>query len=102
MYTELNRLYGKDPLQVVFKEENLFLDQLPFLQFHHFDSTKAKKGGYIHESLIGYANHQLLQKLCRPKSHLAIDCTFSVCPYGFYQLMVVMVRAFSLYLDFGC
>jgi len=44
-----------------------------------------------HEKIIGWGHPNLIRKLKSGQMNVYIDCTFKVCPKGFYQLFILMV-----------
>jgi hypothetical protein len=62
-----------------------------FLQF----SLDVNIDGEI-KKLVGFGHPRLIQYIAYNKVHIFIDCTFSMCPKGFYQCLIIMIYVLGL------
>ena len=70
-------------------------DERPFLQFHFGFPLDG-----VWREMLGWGHPDLIFLLKSGDHHIFIDCTFSVCPKGFYQLLIFMIydEATELYI----
>jgi hypothetical protein len=83
----------------IIKHSKLFYcnedDERPFLQFHFGFPLDGEW-----REMLGWGHPDLIFLLKSGDHNIFVDCTFSVCPHGFYQLLIFMIydEATELYI----